>query len=155
MAGKREIQKSRYSLKNPTKYVGKYPHNIIARSSWERKLMVRFDTDPNVIAWSSESIIVWYECPVTGRRRRYFPDFFAKVRQSDGTIRDLLIEVKPKKQTLPPVPPKRKTRRHLKEIATFAINQEKWRAAQAYAAAKGMNFIVMTEDHLGVREPRT
>ena len=40
---------------------------------------------------------------VDRRVHRYFPDFYIKVKESHNKIKSYLIEVKPKKQTKPPV----------------------------------------------------
>jgi hypothetical protein len=63
------------------------------------------------------------------------------------SIREI-IEVKPKKQTLPPKEQKRKTKKFLNEIATYAVNQAKWKAAEEFCADRRMSFRILTEDHL-------
>lgn len=87
----------RYNPTNPRKYRGD-PDKIIYRSLWERRFMVYCDNTDEVLEWGSEEIIIPYISPLDGRMHRYFPDFYTKVRQRDGTIKKLLIEVKPKAQ---------------------------------------------------------
>ena len=111
--------KGRYTPKNPKKYKGDY-HNIIYRSSWERKFMVYCDNSDNILEWGSEEIIILYLSPWDGKLHRYFPDFYIKVKQASGNIKKFIIEVKPKKQTKPPKPVSRKTRRWLNEVKTYS-----------------------------------
>ena len=60
----------------------------------------------------------------------------------------ILVEIKPKKETLPPKQPKRKTKKFLNEVITFSKNQDKWEAADQYAKHKGWKFQVWTEETL-------
>jgi len=88
--------KGKYQPSFPEKYKGD-PTNIIYRSLWERKFMVYCDKNENVLEWGSEEIALPYRSPVDGRMHRYFPDFYIKVKESNGNIKKYLIEVKPKK----------------------------------------------------------
>jgi hypothetical protein len=45
---------------------------------------------------------------------------------------------------------KRKTKRFITEAATYAVNQEKWRAADKFCKDNGWEFLVITEKHLGL-----
>jgi hypothetical protein len=102
----RTSYKGRFSPKNPKKYKGD-PTNIIWRSLWEKKVMQQLDDNPNVLEWSSEETIVLYFDPVQNKRRRYFPDFIVKIKRIDGTIHTMMLEVKPKSQTIEPKVQKR------------------------------------------------
>lgn len=141
--------KGRYNPKNPRKYKGN-PHNIIYRSLWERKFMVYCDTSTSIIEWGSEEIIIPYLSPWDNRRHRYFPDFYIKAQQSDGSLKKMIIEVKPKVQCSPPKEPKRKTRRYLNEVKTWSINEAKWKYATEWCKNNGMDFVIINEDHLGI-----
>ena len=114
--------KGKYTPTNPRKYTGN-PSNIIYRSLWERKFMVYCDANNKIIEWGSEEIIIPYLSPWDGRVHRYFPDFYIKVKQSNGTLKKFIIEVKPKKQTKPPKPVTRKTKRFINEVKTWGINE--------------------------------
>jgi hypothetical protein len=140
--------KGKYSPKNPKKYKGDFT-NIIYRSSWERKFMVYCDSNNNVLEWGSEEVIIPYVSPIDGRVHRYFPDFYVKVKQSDGSVKRLIIEVKPKSQCSPPKQPKRKTKHFLNEVMTWGVNEAKWKAAIKFCKDRGMEFKILTEDHLG------
>ena len=78
------------------------------------------------------------------------PDFIVKVKTRDGTMKTLMIEVKPKKQTIPPEPRKRVTKQYVTEVTTYGVNQAKWKAAHEYCLDRGWEFKIMTEEHLGL-----
>jgi hypothetical protein len=139
--------KGKYKPKHPEKYKGN-PVSIIYRSLWERKFMVHCDNSESVLEWSSEEVSLNYYDPTTNRIRRYFPDFLIKVRESNGTIKKYMIEIKPKKQTTPPPKPKRQTKRYLQEAYEYAKNQSKWAAAREWCADRGYEFKVFTENEL-------
>jgi hypothetical protein len=134
----------RFTPKNPGKYVGDHK-NIIYRSSWECKVMDWLDRNDNIVSWASEELIVPYKSPVDGKWHRYFPDFLVKT-----PTKTLLIEVKPKKQTKPPEQQKRITKRYLTEVATWGVNEAKWKAAIEYCKDRKWEFKIVTEDDLGL-----
>ena len=144
-----------YTPLNPEKYVGD-ASQIVFRSSWERKLMVRCDTDPSILKWGSEIHPIPYYSTVDKKMRRYFVDFFMKVRKKDGTIETLMIEVKPNKERFPPKQPKRMTgkakARFITETLTYQRNQDKWEAAREFAKKHNMRFAVMDEYDLGIKK---
>ena len=140
--------KGRYFPTNPKKYRGN-PNQIVYRSLWERKVMVYCDKNDAIIEWGSEEVIVPYLSPMDGKIHRYFPDFYMKVRQADGSTKKFIIEVKPKSQCKQPVKnPKRRTTKWFNEVKTFAINQAKWKSAREFCEDKGMEFKIFTEDHI-------
>ena len=140
--------KGTFKPKNPSKYKGN-ANNIIYRSSWELRVMKYFDDNPNIIWWASEELVIPYKSPVDNRMHRYFPYFVAKVKQKSGLEKTMVLEVKPEAQTRMPVQ-KRKTQRFIQEAATYAINQEKWRAADLFCREHGWQFKVITEKELGL-----
>jgi len=131
--------------KRPEKYSGD-PSNIIYRSLWELKLMKYLDAHSEIVKWASEEFAIPYRSPIDRRMHRYFPDFW--VEKSNGE--QIVIEVKPKQQLVPPKKPKRQTRRYLKEMHTYAINQRKFEVAEEFCKNRGMKFMIMTQDNLGV-----
>jgi len=135
--------------KNPKKYVGD-PNNIVYRSSWECRVMDWLDRNRDIISWASEELIVPYISPVDNRLHRYFPDFLVKVRNKEGQLKTLMIEVKPKKQTQPPMQQRRITKQYITEVTTWGVNQAKWKAAEEYCLDRGWQFKIMTEEHLGL-----
>jgi hypothetical protein len=142
--------KGKYHPSFLSKYKGD-PTNIIYRSLWERKFMVYCDLNENVIEWSNEEMFVWYRSPVDGKPHRYFPDFLIKVKESDGSIKKYMIEVKPKHQTSPPPKPQRQTKKYLYEAYEYAKNQAKWAAAREWCEDRGYEFKVLTEKELGIK----
>ena len=57
---------------------------------------------------------------------------------------------KPKKQTKPPNVENKKTAAYKRDALTFAKNRAKWDAAEDFCEDRQMNFMILTEDHLGV-----
>ena len=140
--------RGRYIPTKPQKYKGDYS-KIVYRSLWERKFMVYCDRNNNILEWGSEEIIIPYISPLDGRVHRYFPDFYVKVKQNDGSVKKLIIEVKPKKQCKPPRIPKNKTKYFVEEVRTWGVNKAKWESAIEWCSDRDMEFKILTEDHLG------
>ena len=142
--------KGKYYPSFPRKYKGD-PTNIIFRSLWERKFMVYCDKNTNVLEWNSEEIAIPYRSPLDNRVHRYFPDFYMKVKESNGIIKNYIVEVKPLKQTTPPKKPKRQTRGYIREAYEYARNQAKWKVAKEFCKDRRWEFKVITEKELGIK----
>ena len=145
-----ESIKSRYKPSNPQKYNGN-PNNIICRSSWERKFCQWCDRNENIIYWASEEISMPYISPKDNRIHRYYPDFLIKVKEINNKIQTYVVEVKPKKQTLPPKKKKKITKSYIYECTTYAVNQAKWKAANEFCKDHRIDFKIVTEDELGIK----
>lgn len=141
--------KGLFKPKYPQKYKGN-PTNIVYRSSYELKLMSFLDRNPNVVEWASEEFFIPYESPIDRKIHRYFPDFWVKKINNEGIVETLVIEVKPKSQTIPPIPQKNITKNYLFEVKTWGINQAKWEAANKYCNKKDWKFMLVTEKELGI-----
>ena len=141
--------RGRYIPTYPKKYKGD-PSNIIYRSLWERKFMVYCDRNDRILEWGSEEFFIPYRYPLDGKIHRYFPDFYVKVKTKQNTIKKWVVEVKPKAQTRPPRTPKRKTKKYITEVRNYAINDAKWKNAIEYCKDRNMEFIIITEDELGI-----
>ena len=141
--------KGKYYPSYPRKYKGD-PTNIIYRSLWERKFMVYCDKNDNILEWASEEIAIPYRSPIDNRVHRYFPDFYMKVKETNGRIKNYVIEVKPAKQTIPPKKPKRQTKGYIREAYEYARNQAKWKMAKEFCADRQWEFKVVTEKELGI-----
>jgi len=137
-----------FTPKNPNKYKGN-ADRIVYRSSWELRVMKNFDENPSIIWWASEEMFVKYVSPIDKRVHRYFPDFVVRLKKKDGKEATMMLEVKPEKQTKPPKQ-SRRTRKMLAEVATYAINQEKWKAAELFCLEHGWQFKILTEKELGI-----
>lgn len=118
--------------------------------------MIACDSDPSVIAWSSESVVVPYYSPIDQKLHKYYIDFVVRKKLKDGTIEEWLVEVKPSSQ----IPrednkPKalegkitlQKIKRNIKEKETYIINDAKFKAAHKYAEMTGRKFILLTEEN--------
>jgi hypothetical protein len=142
--------KGKYQPTFPKKYKGD-SNNIVYRSLWERKFMVYCDTNENILEWFSEEICLPYRSPIDNKIHRYFPDFYIKVKESNGEIKKYLIEIKPKKQTIEPTPQKRKTKGYIYEVYEYAKNQAKWKAAEEFCKDRQWVFKVLTEQDLNIK----
>lgn len=143
-----------FKPKNPNKYKGD-PTNIVYRSSWEFKLMTYLDVHPDIIEWASEEFCIPYKSPIDGKIHRYFPDFHVKKKTSEGNVETVVIEVKPKNQVLPPAAQVTKTnkptKRYIREVMTYGVNEAKWKAARSFCADRKWKFVIMTESELGIK----
>jgi hypothetical protein len=139
----------KFSPKNTNKYLGD-PTNIWYRSLWERRVMVHLDGNPNVIEWSNEEIVIPYLSPVDGKWHRYFPDFFVRIKNKVGLTESMILEVKPKSQSVPPKVQNKATKRYIREVVTYGINEAKWKAADEYCKDRRWKFMVITEEQLGI-----
>jgi hypothetical protein len=146
----RKYHQGKYKIKNRDKYLGD-PDNIVYRSSWELKVLQWLDNHPDVISFSSEELIIPYVSPADGRYHRYFPDFFVKIKSKDGTIKSMVLEVKPHAQSIEPVKKTKITKRYINEVVTYGVNQAKWKAAEEYCKDRKWEFKVLTEFDLGIR----
>ena len=141
--------KGRYSPSYTKKYKGN-TSNIIYRSLWELRFMRYCDNTPSILEWASEEIAIPYRSPIDNRVHRYFPDFYMKVKETNGKIKNYVIEVKPAKQTIPPKKPKRQTKGYIREAYEYARNQAKWKMAKEFCADRQWEFKVVTEKELGI-----
>lgn len=125
--------KSKYKVKNPSKYKGDI-NNIICRSSWERAFCHYLDMNDDVILWNSEEVVIDYFCVTDKRFHKYFVDFY--VMMKDG--KEMLIEIKPHDQLLKP-------KKNSPKMETWKKNISKWKQAKIFAESHGMEFHVLTE----------
>jgi hypothetical protein len=145
----KETYKGRYRIENIKKYKGDIS-DVIYRSSWELKFMRWCDSNPSVLEWGSETVIIPYRSPVDNNVHRYFVDFYIKIQDKDKKILKYLIEIKPEKFTKPPPIPQKQTKRFIQEIFNYGINQSKWKAASTFCDDRGWKFLVLTERDLGI-----
>jgi len=107
------------------------------------------DETDSVLEWSSEEIIVPYRSPIDNRVHRYFVDFWLKVKNKDGLTETMLVEVKPKKQTVKPIlEGKRASKSDLIRARDWVVNNAKWDAAREYCADRGWQFKILTEENI-------
>ena len=139
----RRYYQGRFSPKNLHKYKGNAA-KIQYRSSWEGLAFQYLDMEPSVVQWSSEKHIVPYHDITTRKNRKYYIDLW--IKYSDG--RQLLVEIKPRKQCLQPIRGKTPLPRYIKECITYQVNISKWTAADIYAQKRGIKFVVWCETDL-------
>lgn len=144
-----KFHQGKFYPKNPGKYRGDLTQ-IVYRSSWEQKAMQVFDTNPNILEWASEGVVIPYLSPIDNRLHRYFPDFWLKMRTKDGKIKTCIYEIKPFAQTQEPKVQKRHTKRYIQEVFTWGVNSAKWEAANEFCAKNGWEFNILTESDLGI-----
>ncbi len=135
---------------NRSKYKGNGA--IVARSGWELKFMNFLDKTDTVLEWRSEPFPIVYFNPIKQKMSRYYPDFLIIFKGKDGNIHTELIEIKPYKQTIPPVNTGKKRKSTLLvESHMWFINSAKWKAARDYCAVRNIVFRIMTEKELNIR----
>lgn len=147
----KHYNKGKFKPKNPSRYAGD-PTRICFRSSWELKMMLHLDSNPNVVKWQSEEISLGYLDKATGRVRRYFPDFVITFKHEDGSLKTVMAEIKPFSQAIPPKKKKRITPKseqvYINEVNRYATNVSKWEAAKLYCEKKGWEFKILTENEI-------
>ena len=137
------IKKGTFDSFNPKKYVGERP--IIYRSSWELKFMRLCEFNPEIIEWSSESVVIPYTLrelsKITNKfvesRHNYHPDFVVKLKNGDK----ILIEIKPLCQS--PI-----TEQDIQRNPVHYKNARKWKAALIWCKLNNYKFRVINELHL-------
>lgn len=145
-----KYHQGKFHPKNPQKYTGDV-NNIIYRSSWELKFMRYCDRTESILEWGSEEFFIPYFDPTTERVRRYFPDFYMKVKESNGSIVRCIVEVKPRRQTIKPErTPHKKNKTYISEVLTYEKNKAKWKAAEQFCEDKLLKFMIITEVDLGI-----
>jgi len=132
---------------HPEIYRGSQP--IIFRSGMELKMFQICDSHQNILTWGSESVVLPYLSPLDGRMHKYFIDLVMEVKLATGGTQKFIVEIKPYKQTLPPVQSsKKKSKTILYETIQYQKNMSKWTSAKEWAAKKGYKFIIVTENEL-------
>lgn len=139
-----KFHKGKYKPKHPEKYVGDI-NNIVYRSSWELSFCRWIDNNPSVKKFNMEGVVIPYVSAVDNKVHRYFVDFILEFEDRKGETRRALVEVKPHKQTQPPVPPKKKSKYYINEVLTYHVNMSKWKAAIEFCKKNNMDFVVLTE----------
>ena len=79
-----------YKPINGNKFIG---NTATYRSGLELRFFRFCDYNPNIIKWSSESIVVPYISPLDGKVHRYFVDNYIMVKEGNA-IKIYLIEIK-------------------------------------------------------------
>lgn len=108
---------------------------IIFRSSYERTFVYWLESCERVKYWASECIKIPYEY-IDGKTHNYYPDYIVEMENGDK----LVIEIKPKNQTIRPV------NENSKSYEMYVRNMCKWKAAKRYCEMNGYKFQILTEE---------
>lgn len=157
-------------------FIPKHPEKCltkenICRSGWEFKFCNWLDNNANVIEWGSEPLAIPYKNPIANLKYckenclnpqdpvnwkicNYYVDFWFRLRQADGTVKRIFVEIKPYSQCQPPKPLKpnaklKDVRAYNKAAETWLVNSAKWKAAKQICESKGSEFWIVTEKTLG------
>ena len=93
----------------------------IYRSSWEYKFYDFCDRSDFIVRWATEPIAIEYlnpianmeycwerkldwQNPIYWKRAKYYVDVWIELRQADGNIKKIFIEIKPYNQSVAPEP---------------------------------------------------
>jgi hypothetical protein len=146
-----------YKIQNPHKFILPIDEHMQSfknghvnyKSGLELKAIRYADFNKFIKKWSLEPFAIKYIKPTDNKEHRYFIDFFFEFTTGEK----FLIEVKSKKETFLPKPPKNPTqkgiRNYNKAMITYGINKSKWDAAHKFAYQNDMQFIILTEKELG------
>lgn len=147
-------------LTNPKKYCGKVKQ-ITTRSSWEKLFIFNFlDNNPNIIEWSSEDFFVKYLYEGDGKKHRYYPDFYAKIKDNDNKTRQYIFEVKPQKDLVKPDNSKRNTKSFRYQAEAYIKNKNKFEATRTFCkrleqkSGIETRFVIITEKELGLKKTK-
>lgn len=144
-----------YKLVNPEKYIkplDEYMESskdgyVFYKSSLEYKAVRYADFNPHITKWGLEPFGIPYIKPTDGKIHRYYIDLFIIINNVK-----VLIEIKPKSQTLKPRMPCKKTARSImnyqQALQTYFINQAKWKSAAEFCKKHQMRFIILTDEDL-------
>ena len=145
------IKQGYFKPKNPSKYNGDVTQ-IIYRSGWEYKFLKYCDENIKIVKYSSEPVGIPYYNPISKKTCKYWVDMFITIKNSDESLTNWLLEIKPERFTKPPEAPKRltekQTHKYLNHAKTFIVNRAKFEAAKDYADSKGIKFGIITENFL-------
>lgn len=148
-----------YTLLNPSKFLPPIDKHMKSfnestgqveyKSNLERVAIRYADFNKYIVKWSMEPFPIKYTKPTDGKIHRYYVDMFLEFANGQKFI----VEIKSKNETKPPRKPSKKTQKALlnyqKALATYHVNQAKWKAAEQFAKTNKMKFIILSEDQLG------
>lgn len=142
----------KFSPKNPSKYIGDV-NNIICRSSWETRFCNFCDSNEKILKWSSEPIGIEYYSKLDSKVHTYYVDFYIKVERHDGKIEEMILEIKPQRQTRKPIlesqnPTAKALKAHNERLKVWITNMSKFEAAKEWAAKRGFRFAIVDENFL-------
>ena len=131
---------------------------VYYRSSWEKKIMTWLDYNEKVIKWGAECMSIPYQMThynsgdVKVKSHSYYPDFYYEMRNSDGVLSQVVVEVKPFKEYKMvqdlnegklEVPKKglKKLRNFEYDLKMAHKNKNKWETMIKWCNKKGYKFV--------------
>lgn len=139
---------------------------VYYRSSWEKKIITWLDNNESIIKWGSECLKIPYQMTeiVNGdlkvKEHSYYPDFYYELKNTNGSIKYVVAEVKPKKEyndammfmdekfKVPDKLGSKKLKNLEYSFKNAQKNYEKWQTMIKWCDKKGYEFIIITEDNL-------
>jgi len=135
---------------------------VYFRSSWEKKIMTWLDNNESIIMWGAECLTIPYQLThfengdARVKSHSYYPDFYYEIRNSDGTTKKVVVEVKPQKEyqmvldltngvMQVPASGLKKLRGFEYDLKMAHKNKNKWETMIAWCNKKGYEFIIITE----------
>lgn len=122
--------------------------HCVYKSSLELSALKYCDGNPKIIKWSLEPFPIHYIKPSTGKKHRYYIDFFIEFQNNE----QFLVEIKSHSETIQPKEPKKKTKKSIynyqRKVVNYLINKAKWQAAEQFCKENGFKFIILTEKQL-------
>lgn len=112
-----------------------YSKPIIFRSSYEKKFVHWLESSSQVVRWGSECLCIPYTY-IDGQIHKYYPDYYLET--VDGNR--IVVEIKPFNQTQAPIQENSWAQKE------WVKNTCKWRAAQEFCEARGLQFKILTEN---------
>jgi hypothetical protein len=138
---------------------------VYFRSSWENRIMIWLDNNESIKMWGAECLKIPYQMThfksgdLEIRDHNYYPDFYYEMLNQDGSIKRVVVEVKPHKEyqmVLDLNEGKLNVPQNgLKKLKSFEYdlkmaqrNRDKWETMIKWCNKKGYEFIIITEHHL-------
>jgi hypothetical protein len=138
---------------------------VYYRSSWEKKIMYWLDNKKEIIKWGAECLRIPYQMThfdngdMKVKEHSYYPDFYYEMRNSDGILKQVVVEVKPQKEyemvlkltegkLNVPENGLRKLKSFEYELKLAQKNRNKWETMIKWCNKKGYEFVIITENHL-------
>lgn len=157
--GKMKYQQGLFIPNNPDKVIKlNNKGGLFYRSSWEKRLLIYFDVNTDIIKYGAEFMTIQYTLPkyengvIKYSEHRYFPDFYYELQRKDGGVSKVMVEVKPLKETKEPILGEKYSHKQLKnfeyDMEMWNKNMHKWAAAIKFCESRGMEFVIVTEDFL-------
>jgi hypothetical protein len=135
---------------------------VYYRSSWESRIMIWLDNSETISMWGAECLKIPYQMThfkdgdMTLKEHCYYPDFFYEIKQSDGTSKKVVVEVKPQKEyqmvldlnagnMKVPQDGLKKLKNFEYDLKMAQRNRDKWDTMIKWCNKKGYEFIIITE----------